>query len=201
MFDAQETMPSSQESHCGGRYAVKSIKDLPIYQKLLALIVLSSGVSLLVAGIVIVAYDVITHTEQTLTDLRTQAEIIGASSAAALEFNDPGTARQYLSTLDVKQSIDAAAIFGPDGQLFAVYARQGAHVVLPKAEAEGSRIVDDTVVLFHTVKQGEKVIGTVYLLAQHLTAPIGWCATPASYCWCCLPDWPSAFWFPPSCKA
>lgn len=145
---------------------MKRIKDLPIYQKLLALIVLSSGVSLLVAGTVIVVYDAITHTEQTLTDLKTQAEIVGASSTAALEFNDPRTAHQYLSTLDAKHSIVAAAIYMPDGKLFASYARDGVHWMFPEKEKEGSRIEEDNVVLFHTIKQGDKNVGTVYLFAH-----------------------------------
>lgn len=145
---------------------MKRIKDLPIYKKLLALILLSSGASLLVAGIVIVVYDTVTHTEQTLADLKTQAEIIGASSAAALDFNDPKTANQYLSTLSAKRSIVAAAIYDQRGRLFAYYARSGERPVIPEREQPGNRVEEDDAVLFSAVIQGGKQIGTVYLRAN-----------------------------------
>lgn len=145
---------------------MKRIRDLPIYQKLLALILLSSGASLLVAGIAIVIYDAVTHTEQTLDDLKTQAEIVGASSAAALVFNDPKTANQYLSTLAAKRTIVAAAIYDPDGRLFAHYARGGQAWVFPAMEKNGSRIEAGDVILFEGIMQGGKQIGTVYLRAN-----------------------------------
>lgn len=145
---------------------MKSIRDLPIYQKLLTLILLSSGASLLVAGIAIVIYDAVTHTNQTFADLKTQAEILGANTAAALVFNDPKTANQYLSTLSAKRTIIAAAIYESDGRLFARYARTGETPVFPEREKPGKRIEAGDVILFDAINQGTEQIGSVYLRAN-----------------------------------
>jgi signal transduction histidine kinase len=145
---------------------VKRITDLPIYVKLLALILLSSGASLLVAGIIIVFYDTVNHTEQSIADLKTQAEIVGANSAAALIFNDPKTASQYLSALSAKRTIVAAAIYDADGRLFAQYVRSGTRPAFPEREKPGSRIESGDAILFDNITQGGEKVGTVYLRAH-----------------------------------
>lgn len=145
---------------------MKRIRDLPIYQKLLALILLSSGASLLVAGIAIVFYDSATHTDQTLEDLKTQAEIVGASSAASLVFNDPKTAVQYLSSLSAKRTIVAAAIYDADGRIFARYTRDVGEFAFPPRGQPGSRIEAGDAVLFEDIMQGGEQIGSVYLRAH-----------------------------------
>lgn len=142
---------------------MKRIYNLPIYKKLLALIVLSSGVSLLVAAAAIVVYDSITYTQQSKADLKTQAEIIASNSTAALAFNDPKTATEYLLALKAKPSIVQAAIYGSDRRLFARYARGGRVLAFPESIAEGVSIDGDDVILFHVIRQDGKPIGTVYL--------------------------------------
>ena len=140
--------------------------DLPIYQKLIALAVLSSGVSLLVVGVAVLSYDSISYTRQAFSDLRTQGEIIGANSAAALTFDDPGTASQYLASLSAKQSVEAAAIYGADGRIFARYARPDTRPVFPPIQEQGERIENGDALYFHAITQDGKRIGTVYLRAH-----------------------------------
>jgi signal transduction histidine kinase len=141
-------------------------KDLPIYQKLISLVVLSSTVSLLVMGISIMTYDAFTFTRQSFADLKTQGEIIGANSVAAVTFLDPLTASQYLSSLAAKQSIVAAAIYGADGHIFARYARLGTRQVFPLLPEQGQRIENGDALYFHVMMQDGKQIGTVYLRAN-----------------------------------
>jgi hypothetical protein len=52
--------------------------------------------------------------------------MIGSNSTGALSFGDRKAASELLSTLRAQRSMVAAALYSADGQLFAVYLRDGA---------------------------------------------------------------------------
>jgi hypothetical protein len=66
----------------------RPFRDVSIRAKLLWIVMLTSSIALIAAGVAIVAYDSITFTQQKQNDLATQAAILAATSSAALEFND-----------------------------------------------------------------------------------------------------------------
>jgi len=149
------------------RPTLRRFSDQPIRIKLLGLILLSSGVALFLAMIAIVIFDSYDYTEQKINDLATQAEILGKTSTAALTFNDPKAATEYLAALKAQPTIIAAVLYGADGQLFASYSsehdRSG---IFPKVQASGHRVHGEDIELFHRIEQNNEVIGTVYLRAH-----------------------------------
>jgi hypothetical protein len=102
---------------------MKHLRDLPIRVKLLGLIALSSMLSLLVAGAVMVAYDLVIYKRNSIASATTLAEMVGSISSAALAFGDRKAATEYLGTLRARRDIQCAALYTSNGQLFVSYQR------------------------------------------------------------------------------
>lgn len=145
---------------------MRRLYDLPVRAKLLVLILLSSGVTLMLAMLAIVIFDSYDYSNARIRDLRTQAEILGRTSAAALVFNDPAAGTEYLAALRAKPTILTGALYTADGKLFAQYGKDDKHRVFPKAEPAGYRFEGDELLLFHQIENEGQAIGTVYLRAD-----------------------------------
>ena len=139
--------------------------NISIRWKLTLLIVTISSVSLLLASIAFITSDRI-NTQQTVSNnLSTMAEIIAANSSAALLFGDTLAAQETLGFLQAQKHIQAAAIYGMEGKLFASYRKNGITIDLPNTDiqSENTLFWGDHVELFtHINYQGEQ-IGVVYL--------------------------------------
>ena len=97
-----------------------------IKRKLMLITTVTSSLALLLASAGFVLYDLAAFRTRMSQDLVTQAEIISANSMAALAFRDERTVSEFLGALRAKEEIEAAAIYTPDGRLFAVYHRDPA---------------------------------------------------------------------------
>jgi diguanylate cyclase (GGDEF)-like protein len=139
--------------------------NISIRWKLTLLIVTISSVSLLLASIAFITSDRI-NTQQTVSNnLSTMAEIIAANSSAALLFGDTLAAQETLGFLQAQKHIQAAAIYGMEGKLFASYRKNGITIDLPNTDiqSENTLFWGDYVESFtHINYQGEQ-IGVVYL--------------------------------------
>jgi signal transduction histidine kinase len=103
----------------------RAFRDRPIRQKVNLLIAAASGIALILAAVGLIVYDVTTVQPRALRDLMAQVELIRINTTAALAFQDREAATENLSTLRAKREIASAALFGPDGRLFASYIRRG----------------------------------------------------------------------------
>jgi signal transduction histidine kinase len=137
-----------------------------IRAKLLAIVMLTAWVALIVAGIAFVAYDWVTFTRQRLSDLTTQAEILGSLSTAALTFDDAAAATEYLSALRARPGVVEAVMFDASGSVFATYSRAGEPPGAPPAvEPDGHRTRGDEVLLFRAITKDGERLGTLYIRA------------------------------------
>jgi signal transduction histidine kinase len=147
-----------------------------IRQKLALMVLATTLTALLVAGIALVVYDLRLYRQAGISDLMTQADIVGRASAAALAFDDPRAATENLLTLKAKPGITSAAIYNAKGRIFARY-RSGEPSGDPGrangsdfpilSESEGARIEDDHFVVFKRIVQNDEILGTVYLQANY----------------------------------
>ena len=138
--------------------------------RLLVLMLSTTLVALMLALFMLAVYDARNYNERWITDLTTQAEILGRSSAAAIAFDDPKTAQENLHLLRVRPKIFAAAIYDDEGRLFASYTREGAPVqsIPPTPLGDGATIHHNEILLFKKiVDDGQVVVGTVYIRAQY----------------------------------
>lgn len=83
---------------------------------------------LLLAGILIVAQGEASYLAQKQRETHAQVDILAASVAAALDFDDAAAARESVDTLRVNRQIRMAAIYDRSGALVAGYAPEGQKV-------------------------------------------------------------------------
>jgi signal transduction histidine kinase/HAMP domain-containing protein/ActR/RegA family two-component response regulator len=104
-------------------------RDLPIRRRVNLLIAGASALGLVLAGIAVLAYDLKTLKPRALNDVTSLADIVRVNSTAALQFRDPIAAAENLATLAARPEISAAAIFSPEGDIFASYVRPGSNAL------------------------------------------------------------------------
>ena len=97
-----------------------------IRQKLTLIVLLTCGVSIFLACLAIVAYDVATFRRELSRELGTVAEITASNLTAALSFGDSKAATDTLASLGTQPRIVEACVYSPNGAIFAKYARDGA---------------------------------------------------------------------------
>jgi len=146
-------------------------KSQSISDKLMRMTLLVGGVSLLLAYISFLIYDLYSLRQQLMISMTAEANIIGANCVTALEFDDKQAAENTLAALRNSSQIRAAVIVRPDGTEFARYLRNPSsqfqlneHLTLSESEhfwTKGRDILLGTRIRF----QGGWV-GSVYMLAE-----------------------------------
>jgi methyl-accepting chemotaxis protein len=139
--------------------------DIPIRRKLMLISVLASVIALLLAGTILVAYEIVNYRAQKKQEITVQAEILASSVAPSLVFNDPKAAQEYLNALKANPEIVAAALYAADGSVFTSYSRTGKlNQPLPAREEQNvQRFEDDELVAFWQIREGSRQVGTVFL--------------------------------------
>jgi PAS domain S-box-containing protein len=97
------------------------LKNLPIKNKLIVIILICSVLALLLEAFGYILYERKRVREDMLRDLTSVARIVADRSTAALAFNDERVALETLSALKAKRNITAAAIYDSTGKVFARY--------------------------------------------------------------------------------
>jgi signal transduction histidine kinase/DNA-binding response OmpR family regulator len=105
------------------KFASHWFESLPIRAKLTLLASLSSGLALVIAGVVLSIVDYHSGKQSLIRRLQTQAEITALNSSAAVAFDDAEAATRTLEALSVDAAIQAAEIRRPDGSALARFRR------------------------------------------------------------------------------
>lgn len=140
--------------------------DYSIKKKLTWMSILTIGPTLLLACATLLVYEWITFRHSMVRALSIQAQIIGANSTSAIQFSDPKSAEDTLRALKAQTHIVSAAIYTPDGKVFATYGQPGvAPQVLagPENGSEQSSFALDRLILTRTIQYESKSIGAVYI--------------------------------------
>ena len=102
---------------------IRPAAAMPIARRLARLNMVTSGMALLVAGIALSVYDFITFRTALLENQSVEARIVGSNTITALTFDDPAAAERTLGALRAEPRVEGAALYRPDGQLFASFVR------------------------------------------------------------------------------
>ena len=102
------------------------LRDAPIRQKLLVIVLATTAVALLLAGFAVLATDAVLFRAALQRDLLALANIAGDNSSAALLFEDQKVAGETLNALRARRHLVAACLYREGNALFASYIRDGA---------------------------------------------------------------------------
>ncbi len=139
------------------------------YKFLLAMLA-ATFVSLAVAGSALAWYELQTYKQHAVSDLLTQAEILGRATGPALAFDDHKSAKANLSLLETRRQIRAAAIYNARGKLVAQYRGEGAaegHKIPPLPQADGVQLQGNELAVSKRILENKEIVGTVYLSSDY----------------------------------
>jgi signal transduction histidine kinase len=133
--------------------------------KLLAIIMGTSTGAVLLAGILILFVNFYENRALLMQNLTIEAKVLAANSTAALAFDDQQAATEVLGHLRAAPQIQAAALYGHDGRLFASYLGPGAAPTLVPAQADAAETYRgmDRLVVLEPVVLNDARIGTVFV--------------------------------------
>ena len=142
------------------------IRDTPIRQKLMTMILVTSGVVLLLTCAAFIGYELLTYRRSAVQQLATLGEIIAAESTGAVAFDNPNDATEILAALKAERHIVAACLYDRQNRIFSRYPANAPDGVFPSApQPDGYRFAAGHLVGFTPVVQvkGSERFGTLYL--------------------------------------
>ena len=98
-------------------------RELSFRTKIVSICLGVSALSLLLAGLAFLSIELVSMRDTLRDRLINQAEILGQSTASALVFYDPDFADKTLAGLAADPHIQTAALYAPDGTVFARYTK------------------------------------------------------------------------------
>ena len=121
------------------------LKNVSIREKLNRIVMLTTSVALLLAALGFFLYDLLAFRNTETRELSSVADIIGANSTAALQFQDPATGRETLETLSIDPRVVSAALYTLEGKIFVSYNRdRNQKVALPDRPRETGNFFEST---------------------------------------------------------
>ncbi len=135
-----------------------------IRRKLVMAMMLTSTTVLLLTGVALIVYNMMSYRLDLVHRLETRAEILAANATASLAFQNPEDAAQLLVTLKGDPSMVAAALYDRQGRLFATYPKGMSLPAGPAGpSAPAHRMERSAVVVTQPVIEGNRWLGTLYL--------------------------------------
>ncbi len=121
------------------------------------------AIGLLVASLVLGFYNERAGRAQSLHQAEVQAEILAASVAAPLAFDDRMATQEYVDALKADPGVQAAAAYSPDGRFVAGFHRDGSAPPPETIRVGPPRLAGDTLAVTAPARQGETTLGSIYL--------------------------------------
>ncbi|MEO8657032.1 MAG: CHASE sensor domain-containing protein, partial [Bryobacteraceae bacterium] len=146
--------------------AFPKYRNLPVKSKLVLIIMGTVFSTLILACIASLAYGSFAQYSAVKNDLLVLAEIYASNTSAALVFDDPKAARELLSGLKAKRSIESAVIYASRGQVFATYSRDNSPREVPSFRSvlsNQSQTQRGRIRLTRPILSAGSPLGTLYL--------------------------------------
>jgi signal transduction histidine kinase/CheY-like chemotaxis protein len=140
-----------------------------LQRRLLAVMLLTTLVALVVALGAMIAYDLRAYHRGWVADLDAQAELLGRTTAPALEFDDATVARENLGLLRLQPKIRTAVIYTADGEVFASYrsADYDGPTFAQPSQADSVRVENGDMLVFKRIVEHGRTLGMVHLRARY----------------------------------
>jgi signal transduction histidine kinase/CheY-like chemotaxis protein len=152
----------------------RSLRNLPIRQKLTLIVLVTSGVAVLIASAAFLVNDYYTYRDQMAADLQVYARNLARLLVPALEPNPIGPEggeelggrmlRVTVFSLQNRESIEVALVFDGEGRVFTRYARGTGQTFPTEPGADGVEFRGSSLVAHQGVFSDDGTrLGTVYL--------------------------------------
>ncbi len=146
------------------------LRNMQIKRKLTVIILLTCTAVLLVAGIAMIAAQLLTSRRAMVQEMTVLADLLGRNTTAPLSFHRDEDAEEVTRTLSALQAnphILAACLYDRDQASFGSYLRDHAAKNFPtQPPADGPHFTREYLELSHPVELNQKRIGTIYLRAD-----------------------------------
>lgn len=142
------------------------LRNTPIRQKLMTMLLVTSGVVLLLTCATFIGYELLTYRRAALRQLATLGEIIAAESTGAVAFENQRDATEILAALKAERHIVVACLYDRQGRVFSRYPAGAPDAAFPTApQSDGYRFEASHLIGFTPVVQvkGRERFGTLYL--------------------------------------
>jgi signal transduction histidine kinase len=123
----------------------------------------ASGTPLLSATVAFTAYDWASTKELMVERLKVLATIVGDNAKSSIRESDLRKGEESLNLLRVEPRIIGACLYGPRGEGFAIYTRNGESVPHPPLKESSHHFADDWLELYAPIEPGGERLGTIYL--------------------------------------
>jgi PAS domain S-box-containing protein len=141
-------------------------RSTSIRWKLIRIVLTTCAAVIVSICVVLLIYDTVASMNALKNQLSVLADVIGANTTAALEFEDASAAAEALRSLRAQSHVVEACIYTREGKVFAKYAPVGsdANFIPPRPESDTERlVVGHSVIVFRRIQLNGEIIGTIYL--------------------------------------
>jgi diguanylate cyclase (GGDEF)-like protein/PAS domain S-box-containing protein len=144
------------------------LSNLSINSKLLLILMFSSLVSLLFAGIFLILLELSEFQRTTKEDLSALAEVIGNRSTAALMFDDRNLAAENLAVFNNVPAVQVTCLYNDKDKVFIGLANntQTSESCPASVTGEQNRFKDKQLIVVKPINMGKDKVGTVYIRAD-----------------------------------
>jgi methyl-accepting chemotaxis protein len=140
------------------------LKGSTTQRKLVKIVLLTSGASLLLACSTILTYEFLTFRQTTVQQASTLGKMIAANTTASLAFDNQGVRERFSRLCRSSSSSSRPGAYDKEGKLFSHYPSDLPETLLPVTpETDGYRFEASNLIGVQPVVQGEKRLGTLYL--------------------------------------
>jgi len=137
--------------------------------KLTVVVIATTAVALLTMTLALLHRDLENYRDSLAADLNNEAGILALLTAPAMAFDDQRVAERNLAALSAKPAILSAALYRPDGGLYASYLRAGAAPPPARLDdpLDGARLAGTHMEATRGILQNGEDLGTMYLSASY----------------------------------
>ncbi len=128
-----------------------------------AFIAMAAALFLLAAGVLMARYEDRLYSDQQIKSVSEQANILAASVAGAVAFDDAKAAQEFVEALTVNPQLLAAGVYDDDGRRIAGFTREGQS--LPQIPDGDGTITRGRIEIAHPVMQNGNRLGMVFVRA------------------------------------
>ncbi len=144
---------------------LRASKEFSLKRRLILLLILVTGLSVLASAAAFLAFERIQIRESLVQTVQTYAEIASKAIDADLDFPSPYFASNTLSSLQSNKHIRAACAFDRNGHFFTGYPANYPPTAFPSSppKEEFHEFKADTLEFFRPIYHGERFVGTIYI--------------------------------------